>query len=356
MIRGALAIFERDIRKFARSPILLFMTLFFPMVYLIIFGNAVGGAIDHIPLGMTQEELFYRETSLYEASLVRLEESDTFDITVYWSEDVAKRDLAKGRVSAVAVFPAPEGIGRPVRLYIDSSEYLVPSVIETGFSGTIRAISPEVPFEINMIYGEIEYLQFFGVAVIVLAIFMTTMMGGGNTIIRDREMGIIEGYLVTPVKRSSIILGMIGSTTVKALLAALVILVVDVLVAGVVIRSIETLLLIIFVLFIISLGIASFVISFASRFENQMAYSSTIAFFNLLLFMTSGAFYPVLGMPEWLRWVAVINPEYYAVHALRCIILRGQGLGVVAIDLVVITLFSVAAITFGIGTFRRTLE
>jgi ABC-type multidrug transport system permease subunit len=66
------------------------------------------------------------------------------------------------------------------------------------------------------VYGIIEYFQFFGVGVIVMAIFMTTMMGGAFALIRDREQGIIEGYLVTPVKRSSIILGIIGSGTVRA--------------------------------------------------------------------------------------------------------------------------------------------
>jgi len=80
------------------------------------------------------------------------------------------------------------------------------------------------------------------------------------------------------------------------------------------------------------------------------------AFFNLILFMTSGAFYPVIGMPDWLRWITVINPEYYAVHALRSIILRGQGIEVIGMDLIALSIFSIAAILLGIFTYRRTLE
>jgi ABC-2 type transport system permease protein len=72
--------------------------------------------------------------------------------------------------------------------------------------------------------------------------------------------------------------------------------------------------------------------------------------------MTSGAFYPVQGMPYWLRWITVINPEAYAVHALRSIVLRGQGINVIGIDLLALVIFSAAAIMLGIMTYRRTLE
>jgi ABC-2 type transport system permease protein len=72
--------------------------------------------------------------------------------------------------------------------------------------------------------------------------------------------------------------------------------------------------------------------------------------------MTSGAFYPTIAMPDWLNWMTNINPEYYAIHALRGILLRGQGIDVVGSDLLAICLFSSAMIAFGIIVFKRTLE
>jgi ABC-2 type transport system permease protein len=61
-------------------------------------------------------------------------------------------------------------------------------------------------------------------------------------------------------------------------------------------------------------------------------------------------------MPDWLRWITFVNPEYYAVDAMRSIILRGQGLEVIGLDLAALLVFSAAAILLGISTFRRTLE
>lgn len=256
---------------------------------------------------------------------------------------------------AVVIFPSEVTNDNVVRLSIDSSEYMIPNLIQSGVSSVIAQSGAENPLQVSKIYGDIQYIQFFGVGVIVMAIFMTTMMGGGIGLIRDRENGIIEGYLVTPVKRSSIIFGIIASGTVKAFMAGFIIFLVDIFVAGIAVDSMETFFMVLIVLFIISIGITSLVISFSSRFSSQQEYASVVAFLNLMLFMTSGAFYPVLGMPPWLRWITTINPEYYAIHALRSLILRGQ-MALIGWDLVALFVFSGIAITLGIVTYRRTLE
>jgi len=362
MIKGALAIFKRDFKKFLSNPIVLIMTLFMPIMYLIIFGNAMGGTITHIPVAVVQEEPYTSNTPLFTSAieglknLAQRDNPRTFDVTVYTDELKAKRDLKNGIIKGVIIFPSPVSHNHAVRVYVDSSDYVTPTLIQSGIQAVIITSGEHTPVEINKIYGDIKYIQFFGVGVIVMAIFMTTMFGGGIALIKDRELGIIEGYLVTPVKRSSIILGMIGSGTIRAFLAGFIIFIVDVLITGIIIQSAEDFFLILVVLFITSLGVTSMMVSIASRFTNQQEYSSIAAFFSLILFMTSGAFYPTIGMPNWLRWITVINPEYYAVDALRSIILRGQGLDVISIDLLALLVFSTVTIILGISTYRRTLE
>ena len=233
---------------------------------------------------------------------------------------------------------------------------MVPTLMEGGITAAVASTGARNPVEINRLYGKVEYFQFFGVGVIVMALFMTTMMGGAFALIRDREQGIIEGYLVTPVKRSSIILGITSSGTVRAFLSGFIIFIVDLLIAGIVVRTLDQFLLVLLVLAISSVGVTALVVSVASRFNTQQEYASTVAFFNLILFMTSGAFYPTQGMPDWLRWITVINPEYYTVHALRSILLRGQGLDVIGMDLVALCIFSAAAIILGITTYKSTIE
>lgn len=362
MIRGAVAIFTRDFKKFLSNPFAILMTLFMPVMYLIIFGNAMGGTITGIPVAIIQDTPYIDNSPLFKTVEHTMrywntsKSSRIFDLTIYSNEKSAKQDLNQGKLSAVIVIPPEISQTDKVRLYVDSSEYVIPAMIESALRSAILLGMKGNSLQITKIYGDIEYIQFFGVGVIVMAIFMTTMMGGGIALIRDREMGIIEGYLVTPVKRSSIILGMIGSGTVRAFLSGLIIFTVAIAITGIAMKNFESFLFVLLVILISSLGITSLMVSFASRFSNQQEYAASSAFINLLLFMTSGAFYPIMGMPGWLRWITIINPEAYAVHALRSIILRGQGLEVIGIDILALSTFTCFTIILGILSYRRSLD
>ena len=362
MIRGAVAIFKRDFKKFLSNPFVVIMTLMMPIMYLVIFGNAMGGTISHIPVGVVQEVPPYEDTPLFSQAAVALnhisqkDNPKLLDITVYTDETAAKQDLAKGLLSAVVVFPSEISNDHAVRLYVDSSNSIIPSLVESAVRGVLATLGAHNPVAVNKIYGDIQYIQFCGVGVIMMAIFTSTMFGGGIALIKDREAGIHEGYLVTPVQRTSIIAGIISSGTVRAFIAGFTIFIIDIVITGITIQSFEDFLLVIVVILIACVGVTSLVVSFASRFSAQQEYASVVAFLNLVLFMTSGAFYPVIGMPEWLRWITVINPEYYGVDALRSIILRGQGLDVIGMDLVALLIFSGAMFILGIATYRRTLE
>lgn len=362
MIRGAAAIFSRDFKKFLSNPFVVIMTLMMPIMYLVIFGNAMGGTISHIPVAVVQEGPPYTPTVLFtdmSYSLNHITQKDAeklIDVRTYSDEAAAKQDLAKGRVSAVVVVPSDISNDHAVRLYVDSSDSVTPSLVESAVMKVLIQLHAGNPVLVNKIYGDIKYIQFFGVGVIMMAIFTSTMFGGGIALIRDREAGIHEGYLVTPVQRTSIIAGIISSGTIRAFIAGFAIFFIDILITGIVIHSIDQFLLAMLVILIACVGVTSLVVSFASRFSAQQEYASVVAFLNLILFMTSGAFYPVMGMPDWLRWITVVNPEYYGVDALRGIILRGQGIDVIGIDLIALLLFSGAMFILGIATYRRTLE
>ena len=101
MIRGAVAIFKRDFKKFLSNPFVVIMTLMMPIMYLIIFGNAMGGTISHIPIGVVQETPPDQDTPLFSRAVVALNHISQkdypklLDVKVYDDEKVAKNDLAQ---------------------------------------------------------------------------------------------------------------------------------------------------------------------------------------------------------------------------------------------------------------------
>ena len=109
MMRGPLAIFKRDFKKFLSNPFIIMMTLFMPIMYLVVFGSAMGGTISHIPVGVVQEVPPYNDTPLFTSAAYQLNHisqgSDNdaekqVDVTVYADEAQAKQDLENGKISS----------------------------------------------------------------------------------------------------------------------------------------------------------------------------------------------------------------------------------------------------------------
>jgi len=165
MMRGAIAIFRRDFKKFLSNPFMLVMTLAMPIMYLLIFGNAIGGTITGIPVGVVQEQPYVQETPLYLAGVDTIEHFHTqpdkpalFHVERFTNEDIAKKSLADGEILAYMVFPSDIEPGRTIRLYIDSSEYTIPALIQSGMTSAIVATGAKNPIEAVNVYGIIDYL------------------------------------------------------------------------------------------------------------------------------------------------------------------------------------------------------
>ncbi len=50
-----------------------------------------------------------------------------------------------------------------------------------------------------------------------MAIFIVAMIGGGITFIDDKSRGLHEGYLLTPIHKTELVLGLIGAGAIKGL-------------------------------------------------------------------------------------------------------------------------------------------
>ena len=145
MLRGAIAIFKRDFKKFLSNPFVLFLTLAMPIMYLLIFGNAIGGTITGIPIGVVQDNPYVTETPLYTHTVTQLEQihesgkADTFRVIRYNDPQSAKTALEKGKLYCVVVFPPDISGNDPVQLYLDSSEYTIPQLVKAGVIAAVAA-------------------------------------------------------------------------------------------------------------------------------------------------------------------------------------------------------------------------
>jgi ABC-type multidrug transport system, permease component len=353
--------------RFISNPFLLVMTFLVPILLFVILGNALGGTMSHLPVGVVQEGPPYENTPLFTRATYELNQvpptdpdlpnvNKQLDVTIYSDEALAKQDLLEGKLAAVVVFPSAVSNDHAIRLYMDSSDRQRPPQILAAVKSVLLEIGAHNPVVVDQVYGDIRFIQYFGLGLAMMIIFTAGLASGGSTLVRDRETGIHEDDPAKPHSPFSIITGTLASSTIRGFIAGLIIVLLVLLTDLPYPPDPPAFLLALLVLLISSIAITSMIIFVAAWIPIPPLFSAVMPIVSICLYMSSGAIFPLISMPDWLRTIALINPESYGTEALRGVILRNQGFNVIGTDLILLLVFSAVMIVLAIITFRRTLK
>src|ERR1051325_7042088 len=94
----AMAIVEREMRKFFRSPTLMLVSMVFPLVQLIVLGNAFGGKIRDARMGIVDEDGGTQALKIREAFDSVRANVRTFVPVTYTDEKQAMEDVRNGKI------------------------------------------------------------------------------------------------------------------------------------------------------------------------------------------------------------------------------------------------------------------
>src|SRR5207302_10984153 len=93
-----LAIVEREMRKFFRSPALMMASMIFPLVQLIILGNAFGGKITDARMGIVDQDGGTQALKIREAFDSVHATVRTFEAVPYNNDRQAMDDVRNGKM------------------------------------------------------------------------------------------------------------------------------------------------------------------------------------------------------------------------------------------------------------------
>jgi len=100
-----LAIIEREMRRFRRSPILIAMSMMMPIVQLVVLGYAFGGNVKHLKLAVVDQDHGTPAVRVRELILAIQSGARTIDTIAYADPGEALTDLRNGRVNGVLTIP-----------------------------------------------------------------------------------------------------------------------------------------------------------------------------------------------------------------------------------------------------------
>jgi ABC-2 type transport system permease protein len=365
------AIIERDMRRFRRSPTLVVVSMIMPLVQLVVLGHAFGGRIRNLEVGVVDQDHGVPAVKLKEMFQAVAANARTFEPIAYSDQASALQDLHNGKINGVLNIPPHfsrqilAGDNPHVALVEDNADQFASATLEGTLGSLIGSynqapaparLSGTATLSVVEIYPYVPYVQYLLPGSIVLAIFVSAMIGGGIIYIDDKARGLHEGYLVTPVRKFELILGFTLAGAAKAVLAGTVLITFGSLIAGIPdplnpLRLARMLLLVV----VTSVSLISLMFLLMVRVSDPLIPRAIYGVLSTILFYPSGAVYPVNSFPAWMRAMSVVNPFTYAVHGFKELVLKNTGLAAIGPDIVVLLGFTALAMGAATLLFRRTL-
>lgn len=366
-----LAIVEREMRKFFRSPVLMIMSMMLPLVQLVILGNAFGGKIRGARVAVVDYDHGPQAVRVHEAFDAVAANIATFKTVPYDDETTAREDVRTGRVDAAVIIPAqysrrvyaqdaPE-----IGLVVDNSDQFMSSALEAEMQSLVDALNQpviqdrvvkKIALEIVELYPYVEYMKYMLPGSISLAMYISVMIGGGMLYIDDKARGVHEGYLVTPISKLELVMGLNVAGAIKAVLAGISLTVIGSLIAGIgtIFHPMAALQLLLIILGT-SIAFNGMMFLMMVRVDDPLVPRAMFGVLNTLLYFPSGAIYPIAAFPKWLRSIALVDPFSYAVHAFEAVLLKDGGFTAIRYDLLFLFAFGIATLLIATPLFKRTL-
>ncbi len=371
---------KKELISLKRHPARLVSILAFPIIMILLFGYGMGGEMTDLPIVVVSQS----DGDLTDLTLDTIKTTETYHVVQVIDDfDEGKQMVDKGEVKAAIILPSDYDENttnqKAVTLYLDSSDQMASQILESStqsifyrlsnmvasqtsvtsqdanitpsISHSLNNFKDDISLHINRIYGHIKYIDFLVPAVLGMTIMMSCMMGMGATIAGERETGELARLFMTPTSVSTVIGGKIAAKLLIELIRAVILILMSIFFFNVSIKGgiLQTFI----VLVIGALCFVGFGIMLSARTSTQEDYSQIVLPFSMPMMFVSGVFYPIETMPWILQKIAYIFPLTYLNDAMRGIMLKGQNLGDVWLDLVILLGFTLLFFIIGVKRFNR---
>jgi ABC-2 type transport system permease protein len=361
---------RKEFIEMRRDRFTLAMLIGIPAIQLILFGYAVQTDVRNIPTVVLDESRTSQSRRLVEM----MANTRNFRIVgTVPNRDAAREAIERGDAAAAIIVP-PEfasdlkrGQGAQAQVIVDAADPLSSqaAIAAASLAGARSAaelaprappqIAPAVDVRVRPWYNpEGRNSPYIVPGIIGILLTMTMVSITGAAIVRERERGTLEQLVVTPIGKTSLMLGKTIPFAVVGYLQVTVILLLGKLLFDVPMRGSLTLLYVLIAPFIIaSLGMGLFISAVTKTQIQAMQLSFFFIMPNILL---SGFIFPRSAMPEPAQWVGAALPLTYFLTVMRGVLLKGVELSDVWREALVLLGFAVLTVGMSVRKFSKTVE
>lgn len=358
-LRAMMAIALASWRSTLRSPSAVVFTLFFPLIFIVVFGFIGGGGFKvHIatePGTDTTNVLFQQ---------LKHNPSITFSNAPTPAKDLD--DLQKGHIDALLSITATQPHDGPPHLIVKVTTSkasfeggnFVKNLVSTAVDKMNLSVAQNTHQVAEFRQAEVQGRAYKRIDFILpgqlgFSLLSTGVFGTAFVFLSLRQTLVIKRFFATPVNRMYIVLGEALSRLVFALVGAIIIITIGrfafgfTLIHG--ISTVLTMLLLSAISLIVFMGFG-FVISGIAKTESTVPPLANII--TLPQFLLSGTFFSIDVFPKWLQPISRALPLTYLNDALRKVAFEGAGLMDVGFELLMLCIWGVIVYVAAAKLFR----
>jgi len=392
ILEASLRIAWKDLKELQRNKLGLLMLVLMPLLMMAMIGfiypSGASYDMSNLKVQIVNLDTGYMNTTLssqFTAAVNAVNEASVNMQVCTGTTAVALTDsIQRGDIDAGIVIPVDftecvlKGSPANITIISDNSNPQVSAQVSGVLSGIVESMSTQVaqsklasalnitaaeaadymvPYSVTtqgVVEGSTSYFEFIAPGMMMMTVMMSVMTGLPGAITMERELGTLDGVMVAPINRLSIILGKTLAQMARGLLQGVIIMLLAVTLFGVTING-----SILLVFGLLLLGVYSFVglgitlTSIAKDQETATMIMTTVMFPMMFL---SGIFFPIKMMPGFMQTISSFLPLTYASDAMRKVMVLGADVTQISPDLLVLVVFGAVMLAIAVPLFKRMMS
>lgn len=365
---------RKEFIQMRRDRLTVAMLVGIPAVQLVLFGFAIRMEVRNLPTVVLDESRSRESRALVDV----IRNTGNFEVAgTVASRAEVERAILSGRARAAVIIPpdfhhdVARRRGATAQVIVDAAD---PLASQSAISGAAQAGAARaqaivasrapgaagralVPVEVRVrpwYNPALRSATYIVPGIIGVLLSMTMVIITAMAVVRERERGTLEQLVVTPLDRTSIMLGKLLPFALVGYVQMTVILVLGRLLFDVPVRgSLLELYALALPFIVASLGVGLLV----STVARTQAQAMQLGFFYLLPnILLSGFMFPREAMPPVARWLGNVLPLTWFLRVLRGALLKGAGLVHLWPDGLALALIATLFVTASVIRFRKTVE
>jgi ABC-2 type transport system permease protein len=390
MLSHSFRIAWKDTMELFRNRMMLVMLILMPVIMMAMFGFIYSSpSMSNVPIALANEDSGYGNSMVGSQTFTTVLQQINDNTGLMKLSNVSNLDEIKtlvknGEINGGIVIPSNftecilTGQQGTIIIITDNSNPQYSSTIESvlksvfeqmstalaqqnvmglnssvTYNSSLAIVKPYTVTTEGIVEGTTTYFDFIAPGMIAMTVMMSVMTGLPAAISQEKELGTLDGIMVAPINRLSVILGKTIAQTLRGLLQGVIILALAVGLFGV---TIHGSLLLVFGLLL--LGVFSFVglgIVLTSLAKDQETATMMMTTLMIPMMFLGGVMFPVQQMPWFMQVISKFLPLTYAADALRKVMVLGAGIPAISTELTILIVFGAVMIAIAVPVFKRMM-